>query len=75
MRGFTVCAPMSFVGTGRVIEYDDSAVAIAVSDIKFIRVLIDRKSSWASEVIGVVASATLPGATDLEDELTVGGKF
>ena len=75
MRGFTVCAPMSFVGTGRVIEYDDSAVAIAVSDIKFIRVLIDRKSSWASEVIGVVASATLPGATDLEDELTVGCKF
>ena len=69
MREFSVCAPMPFVGAGGVIEHNDSAVAIAVSDIKFIRVLIDRKSSWASEVVGVVTSATLPSATDLEDEL------
>ena len=62
---------MTFVLTRRCVEDDDSAVAVAVGHVDFIRACVDVDVSRPAEVIRIVTAAGLVPLADLQQPLAV----
>ena len=74
-RRLAVGSPVPLVGERRRIEHDDAAVAVAVGDIDFVRVLVERGFGGFAELRGVVAVGARRDLADLRDEFAVEGEF
>src|SRR6185295_5248686 len=70
-----VGAPVPLVGAGRRIEHDDAAIAVAVGDIDFVGVLVDRGLGGLAELRGVGRTLARRDLADLHHELAVEVEF
>ena len=59
---------MPLVGASRRIEHDDAAIAVAVGDIDFVGVLVDR---GLAELRGVARTLARRDLSDLHHELAI----
>ena len=75
VRRLAVGAPVPLVGAGGGVEHDDAAVAVAVGDVDFVGVLVDRGLGGLAELRGVVGALARRDLADLHHELAVGGEF
>ena len=66
---------MPLVGADRGVEHDDAVIAIAVGDIDFVGLLVDRGLGGLAELRGVVAALARRDLADLHHEFAVEGEF
>ena len=66
---------MPLVGKRGRIEHGDAAIAVAVGDIDFVGLLVDRGLGRLAELRGVVAVGARRDLADLRDEFAVEGEF
>ena len=59
----------------RTIEHDDAAIAVAVRDVDFVGILVDRSLRGLTELGGVVGAPGRRDLADLAEELAVEGEF
>ena len=70
-----VGAPVPLVLAGLGVEHDHAMVAVAVGDVHFIGLFVDKRLGRQPEVLDVVAAFALVGLADLHQEFSVLREF
>src|SRR5262249_48923383 len=71
LRLVAVGAPMPLVLAGLGVVHDDAMISIPISDVHFIRVLIDENLRRPPEVFDVVAAFARADLADLHQEFSI----
>ena len=75
IRLIAVSAPVPLVFAGIGVIHDNAMVAVAIGDIHFVRVLIDKDFCRKPEILDIITAFTGGDFTNLHHELTVLGKL
>src|SRR5207302_4866510 len=75
IRFVSVCAPMPFVLSSVGVEDDHAMIAIAIRDVDFIGLLVDKNLRRPAQILDVVAAFALAGLADLHEELSSLSEF
>src|SRR5215472_1621282 len=71
VRDVAIGTPMPLVGTGRRVEHDDAAIAIAVGDVDFVGLLVDRRLRGLAKLGRVVGALARRDLADLRHVFAV----
>src|SRR6266550_4466022 len=71
LRLMAISSPMTFVLAGLGVVHDHAMVAIAIGDIDFIGVLVDKDLRGQPQVLDVVTASARAGLSDLHQELSL----